>query len=159
MMVGCVPVIIADEIEFPFEDELDWRALTVKIPEACAHAEGSLPRSLALARSLARDSMANTAQALTGVSGPDGGGPLWRLLCPFAQANATGVMSVLRAIPDDVIQAKRDAISKARAPPAARAQRTRSADRLLAVVLLFGSHRCMRAARCGSGPPRRCGGW
>lgn len=36
-MAGCVPVIIADEIEFPFEDEIDWRQLTVKIPEACAH--------------------------------------------------------------------------------------------------------------------------
>ena len=24
MMVGCIPVVIADEIEFPFENTLDW---------------------------------------------------------------------------------------------------------------------------------------
>lgn len=36
LMVGCIPVIIADEIEFPYENELDWSALTVKIPEANA---------------------------------------------------------------------------------------------------------------------------
>eukprot|EP00898_Chlorokybus_atmophyticus_P000450 jgi/Chlat1/1405/Chrsp12S02053 len=34
--VGCIPVIIADEIEFPYESSLDWSQLTVKIPEAKA---------------------------------------------------------------------------------------------------------------------------
>jgi hypothetical protein len=29
MMAGCIPVIIADEIEFPFENFMDWRNLTV----------------------------------------------------------------------------------------------------------------------------------
>lgn len=24
MMVGCIPVIIADEIEFPYENTMDW---------------------------------------------------------------------------------------------------------------------------------------
>jgi hypothetical protein len=33
MMSGCIPVIIADEIEFPFENTIDWTALTVKIAE------------------------------------------------------------------------------------------------------------------------------
>jgi len=33
MMVGCVPVIIADEIELPYENVLDWSKLSVKIPE------------------------------------------------------------------------------------------------------------------------------
>lgn len=32
-MVQCIPVIIADEIEFPFENQIDWSQLTVKIPE------------------------------------------------------------------------------------------------------------------------------
>jgi hypothetical protein len=34
MMVGCIPVILADEIEFPFENSLHWPSLTVKIAEA-----------------------------------------------------------------------------------------------------------------------------
>eukprot|EP00976_Prorocentrum_cordatum_P021723 443671-Prorocentrum_minimum.AAC.1 len=33
MMSGCIPVVIADEIEFPFENTIDWTQLTVKIPE------------------------------------------------------------------------------------------------------------------------------
>jgi len=33
MMVGCIPVIIADEIEFPFENTMDWSQLTIKIAE------------------------------------------------------------------------------------------------------------------------------
>jgi hypothetical protein len=34
MMVGCIPVILANEIEFPFENSLHWPSLTVKIAEA-----------------------------------------------------------------------------------------------------------------------------
>ncbi|KAK9812939.1 hypothetical protein WJX72_006050 [[Myrmecia] bisecta] len=37
MMLGCIPVIIADEIELPYEDDVDWSQLTVKIPEARAN--------------------------------------------------------------------------------------------------------------------------
>lgn len=33
MMVGCIPVVMADEIEFPYENSLDWKKLTVKIAE------------------------------------------------------------------------------------------------------------------------------
>lgn len=33
MMAGCVPVILADEIELPYENVLDWSKLSVKIPE------------------------------------------------------------------------------------------------------------------------------
>eukprot|EP00899_Mesostigma_viride_P024867 jgi/Mesvir1/5565/Mv15587-RA.1 len=36
MMVGCIPVIIADDIEFPYEEWVDWSRLVVKIPEAKA---------------------------------------------------------------------------------------------------------------------------
>lgn len=36
MMSGCIPVVLADEIEFPYESVLDWRALTVKIAEVDA---------------------------------------------------------------------------------------------------------------------------
>jgi hypothetical protein len=32
-MVGCIPVIIADEIEFPYENSFDWRQVSIKIPE------------------------------------------------------------------------------------------------------------------------------
>jgi hypothetical protein len=35
-MVGCVPVIIADEIELPYENALDWSKLSIKIPESDA---------------------------------------------------------------------------------------------------------------------------
>ena len=34
MMVGCIPVVMADEIEFPYENSLDWTKLSVKIAEA-----------------------------------------------------------------------------------------------------------------------------
>ena len=37
-MAGCIPVILADEIELPYEDSVDWREATVKIPEARAGA-------------------------------------------------------------------------------------------------------------------------
>mmetsp|Transcript_36753 Transcript_36753/g.87321 ORF Transcript_36753/g.87321 Transcript_36753/m.87321 type:complete len:263 (+) Transcript_36753:866-1654(+) len=33
MMVGCIPVVIADEIEFPYENTIDWTQLSVKIAE------------------------------------------------------------------------------------------------------------------------------
>jgi len=36
MMVGCIPVVIADEIEFPYENTMDWTQLTVKIKETDA---------------------------------------------------------------------------------------------------------------------------
>lgn len=36
MMAGCIPVILADEIEFPYENFMEWRNLTVKIPESRA---------------------------------------------------------------------------------------------------------------------------
>ena len=36
MMVGCIPVIIADEIELPYENSLDWTKLSVKIAEVNA---------------------------------------------------------------------------------------------------------------------------
>ena len=36
MMVGCIPVVIADEIELPYENRIDWSQLVVKIPEADA---------------------------------------------------------------------------------------------------------------------------
>eukprot|EP00191_Tetraselmis_sp_GSL018_P019470 CAMPEP_0177582176 /NCGR_PEP_ID=MMETSP0419_2-20121207/2582_1 /TAXON_ID=582737 /ORGANISM="Tetraselmis sp., Strain GSL018" /LENGTH=99 /DNA_ID=CAMNT_0019071349 /DNA_START=312 /DNA_END=611 /DNA_ORIENTATION=+ len=32
-MVGCIPVVIADEIEFPYENTIDWTQLSVKIAE------------------------------------------------------------------------------------------------------------------------------
>ena len=35
-MSGCIPVVIADEIEFPYESVMDWRELTVKIAEVDA---------------------------------------------------------------------------------------------------------------------------
>jgi len=35
-MAGCIPVIIADEIEFPYENFMDWRNLSIKIPESRA---------------------------------------------------------------------------------------------------------------------------
>lgn len=34
MMAGCIPVIIADQFELPFENFLDWRAFSIKLPEA-----------------------------------------------------------------------------------------------------------------------------
>lgn len=30
MMVGCIPVIIADEIELPYENYLDWSQIAIK---------------------------------------------------------------------------------------------------------------------------------
>ena len=33
MMVGCIPVVMADEIEFPYENYLDWSKLSIKIAE------------------------------------------------------------------------------------------------------------------------------
>ena len=33
LMVGCIPVIIADEIEFPYENSFNWREVSIKIPE------------------------------------------------------------------------------------------------------------------------------
>jgi hypothetical protein len=33
-MLGCIPVIIADTIELPFEEALDYRSFTVKVGEA-----------------------------------------------------------------------------------------------------------------------------
>ena len=32
-MAGCIPVVLADEIEFPFENFLDWSRLVIKVPE------------------------------------------------------------------------------------------------------------------------------
>lgn len=34
MMVGCIPVIIADEIEFPYENTVDWCAPSLQPPHA-----------------------------------------------------------------------------------------------------------------------------
>merc|ERR1711939_803933 len=34
LVAGCIPVIIADEIQLPFDDMLDWRDLSVKVSEA-----------------------------------------------------------------------------------------------------------------------------
>ena len=45
-MVGCIPVVIADEIEFPFENSLDWAALTIKVSELNATDVLSVLRSL-----------------------------------------------------------------------------------------------------------------
>lgn len=33
-MLGCIPVIVADHIEMPFEDVIDYRSFTVKILES-----------------------------------------------------------------------------------------------------------------------------
>ncbi|KAK3256889.1 Glycerol kinase [Cymbomonas tetramitiformis] len=46
MMVGCIPVVIADEIEFPYENSVDWRELTVKIPESRSEETISILRSI-----------------------------------------------------------------------------------------------------------------
>lgn len=46
MMAGCIPVILADEIEFPYENVLDWRNLTVKIPESEAERTMDILRAL-----------------------------------------------------------------------------------------------------------------
>lgn len=46
MMAGCIPVILADEIEFPYENFLNWNALTVKIPEAQAEDVVQILRSI-----------------------------------------------------------------------------------------------------------------
>lgn len=34
VMLGCIPVIIADHIEMPFEDMIDYRSFSVKILES-----------------------------------------------------------------------------------------------------------------------------
>ena len=34
LAAGCIPVIIADEIQLPFDDILDWREMSVKVKEA-----------------------------------------------------------------------------------------------------------------------------
>mmetsp|Transcript_13242 Transcript_13242/g.31348 ORF Transcript_13242/g.31348 Transcript_13242/m.31348 type:complete len:288 (+) Transcript_13242:280-1143(+) len=33
LMTRCIPVVIADDIEFPFEDEIDYTKLAIKVPE------------------------------------------------------------------------------------------------------------------------------
>lgn len=30
---GCIPIIIADDIEFPYESEINYSAFTLKLPE------------------------------------------------------------------------------------------------------------------------------
>eukprot|EP00873_Tetraselmis_striata_P033273 jgi/Tetstr1/453537/TSEL_040505.t1 len=46
MMVGCIPVIIADEIEFPYENTMDWTQLTVKIAEKDVNRTTEILRAL-----------------------------------------------------------------------------------------------------------------
>ena len=46
MMAGCIPVIIADEIEFPYESRLDWSQMTVKIAEKDANNTIKILRTL-----------------------------------------------------------------------------------------------------------------
>jgi len=33
-MLGCIPVIIADDIELPFEAIVDWRTFSIKVLHA-----------------------------------------------------------------------------------------------------------------------------
>lgn len=42
-MVGCIPVIIADEIELPYENYLDWSQLVIKVRNLARHALLPLP--------------------------------------------------------------------------------------------------------------------
>jgi len=46
MMSGCIPVIIADEIEFPYENAIDWRELTIKISEVNAERTYEILKSI-----------------------------------------------------------------------------------------------------------------
>ena len=51
MMTGCIPVLIADEIELPYEDSIDWSTLTVKI------AEKDADRTLEILRGIPADAL------------------------------------------------------------------------------------------------------
>lgn len=33
-MTRCIPVVIADDIEFPWENEIDYSKFAIKVPEA-----------------------------------------------------------------------------------------------------------------------------
>jgi hypothetical protein len=58
LMVGCIPVIIADEIEFPYENSFDWRTVSIKIPES-RHAE-----TIDILRSIDADEIARKLVAI-----------------------------------------------------------------------------------------------
>ena len=46
ILLGCIPVIIADNIELPFENQLDYRSFSVKVSSLLkAEAELGLPSS------------------------------------------------------------------------------------------------------------------
>ena len=47
MMTGCIPVLIADEIELPYEDSIDWSKMTVKIAEKDANRTLEILRGIA----------------------------------------------------------------------------------------------------------------
>mmetsp|Transcript_26210 Transcript_26210/g.49800 ORF Transcript_26210/g.49800 Transcript_26210/m.49800 type:complete len:577 (-) Transcript_26210:333-2063(-) len=61
MMSGCIPVVLADEIEFPYESVLDWRALTVKIAEVDAE------KTYAILKAIPEDAVKRKQEAIARV--------------------------------------------------------------------------------------------
>jgi hypothetical protein len=58
MMVGCIPVIIADEIELPYENSLDWTKLSVKIAEVDAE------KTIDILKQIPKSEMKNKQKAI-----------------------------------------------------------------------------------------------
>ena len=42
IICGCIPVILADNVELPFEKDLDYRTFSVKVLETQAHLLGNI---------------------------------------------------------------------------------------------------------------------
>ncbi|KAK3271896.1 hypothetical protein CYMTET_19782 [Cymbomonas tetramitiformis] len=84
MMAGCIPVILADEIEFPFESTLDWSRLTVKI------AERDSEKTLEILRAISTEEIQAKQEAITQV---------WRMVSyPIPSRPDDAFHSILREL-------------------------------------------------------------
>lgn len=92
MMVGCIPVIIADEIELPYENALDWTKLSVKIAEADAE------KTIDILKLISKNDIKNKQKAIEKV---------WRSIAWGANPKKLDAMDAMEAVLHELGRKKR----------------------------------------------------
>lgn len=91
-MVGCIPVIIADEIELPYENALDWTKLSVKIAEADAE------KTIDILKLISKNDIKNKQKAIEKV---------WRSIAWGANPKKLDAMDAMEAVLHELGRKKR----------------------------------------------------